>query len=349
MISNGCQIEFKWKLGVHCSTTATMNLLSYFGLDLDEDLIFGVGKGLGFVYFRYKDYPYPYISGRGNSLIDNTLKNFGFFPRINGGDYSHQLQKIIDRLHHSVPVIVVTDMNCLSYISNNLLKLMQYYPFSEHHVLIVGYEEYQGGLYLWLKDHLWPVLKIDSSIFKTAWAAERIKPFPLYNYFYEVNLYNTGIDNQAFKEIIRYAILCNIHELIHPYNPVNSFSGLKGMDSFYRDFVQLSECRDHEVFRNTISMIYYPLEKIGTGGGNFRRIYGRFLLKITPILGKSELENIGKDYLGLANRWKEFIKILEYKLATARSSVEHPDQLLLKEIIDEEKRLALNLYNAIKF
>ncbi len=50
--------------GQHCETTATGNLLRHAGLDFSEPLLFGVGEGLGFIYWDMKTMALPFLGGR---------------------------------------------------------------------------------------------------------------------------------------------------------------------------------------------------------------------------------------------------------------------------------------------
>src|SRR5688572_7675161 len=46
-------IAFHHKKGSHCESIVTSNLLSHYGLELSEPLIFGIGSGLFFAYLPY--------------------------------------------------------------------------------------------------------------------------------------------------------------------------------------------------------------------------------------------------------------------------------------------------------
>ena len=344
-LRSGHKISWKWKLGVHCSTTAIINLLNYYQIDLDEDLVFGMGKGLGFIYFKYPEFSFPYISGRGNNLVENAIKNLGFSCNAKGGDFDYQLSRVVARLNNNRPTIIMVDMNSLDYISKRLLKLNEYYPFSEHHLLVVGYEYCGDNLFLHLQDHLWPTFILEAKSLKEAWQALRVKPFPLNNYYYEDNLIDVKITKSDLKKIVRYAIYSNAHEFMNPYNPVNTFSGVKGLDSFLRDF-----CRLHEIYPNVneaLNMIYLPLQKIGTGGGNFRRIYSRFLSKAASLLGIKELAFISKEYFLLVTLWQQFIEMISDKINT-NTKIYAQDVKLLKEIVEREKKAIEALYCAMK-
>ena len=37
--------------GKHCQTTALKSILSYYGLTISEEMLFGLGGGVGFIYW----------------------------------------------------------------------------------------------------------------------------------------------------------------------------------------------------------------------------------------------------------------------------------------------------------
>lgn len=50
--------------GQHCETTATGSVLRQIGIDLSEPMLFGLGEGLGFIYWHMKTMDFPFIGGR---------------------------------------------------------------------------------------------------------------------------------------------------------------------------------------------------------------------------------------------------------------------------------------------
>ena len=50
--------------GQHCETTTLGALLRHEGLDLSEPMLFGLGEGLGFVYWDAKSMDFPFLGGR---------------------------------------------------------------------------------------------------------------------------------------------------------------------------------------------------------------------------------------------------------------------------------------------
>src|SRR5690606_11218540 len=63
--------------GQHCETTATGTLLRQIGIELSEPMLFGLGQGLGFIFWNMKSMDFPFIGGRvkPDILTENIARN----------------------------------------------------------------------------------------------------------------------------------------------------------------------------------------------------------------------------------------------------------------------------------
>lgn len=63
--------------GQHCETTTTGTLLKHIGIELSEPMLFGLGEGLGFIFWNMKIMDFPFIGGRIKTdlLTQNIAKN----------------------------------------------------------------------------------------------------------------------------------------------------------------------------------------------------------------------------------------------------------------------------------
>ena len=63
--------------GQHCETTATGTLLRQLEIELSEPMLFGLGQGLGFIFWNMKTMNFPFIGGRIKTdlLTQNLAKN----------------------------------------------------------------------------------------------------------------------------------------------------------------------------------------------------------------------------------------------------------------------------------
>ena len=56
--------NFQSFTGNHCETNATGSLLRQAGIELSEPMLFGLGQGLGYIFWNMKTMDYPFIGGR---------------------------------------------------------------------------------------------------------------------------------------------------------------------------------------------------------------------------------------------------------------------------------------------
>ena len=69
--------NFKQFNGQHCETTATGSLLNQIGIEFSEPMLFGLGEGLGFIFWNMKIMDFPFIGGRikPDVLTKNIVRN----------------------------------------------------------------------------------------------------------------------------------------------------------------------------------------------------------------------------------------------------------------------------------
>ncbi len=62
---------------MHCESTAIGDLLAFDGLHLSEPMVFGLGIGLGSIYWDMKKMPFPFVGGRikPDELMDTIRMN----------------------------------------------------------------------------------------------------------------------------------------------------------------------------------------------------------------------------------------------------------------------------------
>ena len=66
--------------GKHCQTAALKNVLDYHGLHLSEEMLLGLGRGIGFIYWYVKVMPSPFIGtryGKGEEFLIKICERIG--------------------------------------------------------------------------------------------------------------------------------------------------------------------------------------------------------------------------------------------------------------------------------
>ena len=93
----------------HCETGSLQNLMKYYGIDLSEDLAFGIGGGLYFLYcpfIKLKQYPFPILRTRPGSIFRNVSKRVGFqmHEMSFGNDKAKSIEVLNQLLDQNIPV-----------------------------------------------------------------------------------------------------------------------------------------------------------------------------------------------------------------------------------------------------
>ena len=68
-------------IGEHCETTATGTLLKFINIELSEPMLFGIGEGLGYIYWDMKNMAFPFLGGR---IKPDYLKKNMALPGLGG-------------------------------------------------------------------------------------------------------------------------------------------------------------------------------------------------------------------------------------------------------------------------
>jgi hypothetical protein len=124
-------------VGVHCETTATGTLLSQLEIHLSESMLFGLGEGLGFVFWNMKNMDYPFIGGRTKMLsITRALaKNLNLTLDIKEtSSIKKSWQNVSKELDNNVAVGLQLDSYHLEYFPMK-------FHFAGHFVAITGFDD----------------------------------------------------------------------------------------------------------------------------------------------------------------------------------------------------------------
>ena len=128
--------EFNLFVGQHCETTATGSLLKHIGIELSEPMIFGIGEGLGYIYWKMKMMDFPFIGGRiqPDALTQNVVNNLNLkIETKETSSIKRAWQNVIINIDKGIPVGLKLDCFHLDYFKNK-------FHFAGHYVAIYGYD-----------------------------------------------------------------------------------------------------------------------------------------------------------------------------------------------------------------
>jgi hypothetical protein len=298
----------------HCVTGSMRHIYHFHGHPASEELLLGLGAGVGFVYWHMKD-TLPFYGGRANvgrPGEDGLEKTAGRRTGVAVESFATSSARkaedaLIALLSAGEPVMLQVDMGFLSY-----LELPEGYHFGGHVVAAAGYDPGTRQVLIADRDrNLHPV-----SLEELATArGSQFKPFPPRNLWYTFDF--SGARPTTREEVIQ-AIREATTWMLEP--PIANL-GVKGIRTAAERTLQWPKALTEEQIRATCANMFFFIDAAGgTGGGIFRYMYGRFLREAAGIAMDSRLAEVGEQFNSIGDRWQEVAGILQ-RAATEPSPI----------------------------
>ena len=299
-----CSVHsYKHLLGTHCVTAALRNLVHYYtGEVMSEAMIFGLGSGLNFTYIRRPGSNFFLTMGRGTEietlfadLVNIDLDCVLFRER---GPAWQFVQELISEQH---PVMVDTDMFHLPYIiqSHNLMPDIH---FGGHKILVTGYDMTLGRASVY--DYAWrDEQTLDCEVLADARSTPKC-PSPPANAAYLFRC-------PRRVEVTRQTILLSLSRtLAHMRNPASNHVGLPALDRFTRQVLNWARLGGAEQLETNLRLASFMFQRAGTGGGNYRALFARFLDESSRYVQSDSLDRAARVYRQLAILWRDLSVLL---------------------------------------
>ena len=122
--------------GYHCITSASRKMYLFNDYEIGEEMLFGLGAGMGFIYWNQKNI-IPFLGGRRNmkNFYEDLGEKTGVKIRLNQPSSTVAAVKdLVSKLKHREPVVVYADMAFLPYFHTGDEH------FGEHTIVVAGYD-----------------------------------------------------------------------------------------------------------------------------------------------------------------------------------------------------------------
>ena len=122
--------------GQHCETTATGTLLQQLNIELSEPMLFGLGEGLGFIFWNMKSMEFPFIGGRvkPDALTENLARNLNLELTVKETSSGQKAWENVKSLIDNGQVVgLKLDCFHLEYFSRP-------FHFAGHYTALYGYD-----------------------------------------------------------------------------------------------------------------------------------------------------------------------------------------------------------------
>jgi len=326
---------FVHRVGVHCESSALRDIFEFHGFKFSEAMIFGLGSGLGFVYWHSKRGnkvllpTYPFVGGRARDLYKNLCSNLGVSVKVNKtSSKARAYEALKELISKDIPVMITVDMPQLKY-----LGLPEQAHFGGHCVVVAGLDEDKGVAYI--ADTMFKDLQTATLKELEEARSSTFKPFPPENKWvtFEFPEKLTSVE-----EAIRNAITKTTRLMLYP--PIKNL-GVKGIYHFANEIVKWPKLfpPENEQLRQLYEMSYIMMEEDGTGGGLFRYLYSRFLKEAGELLNNKQLEELGDRYHQIGQKWTTIAKLIR-ETPQKPTNVHEARKTLLKVANEETEVLS---------
>jgi hypothetical protein len=313
--------DFKPFIGQHCETTATGSLLKNIGIELSEPMLFGLGEGLGFIFWNMKIMDFPFIGGRikPDALTQNIARNLNLELDVQEtSSVKKAWENAKNNIDKNIAVGLKLDSYHLDYFTDKI-------HFAGHYVAMYGYDEN----YAYLIDAAQQGSKAKTSLKNLELARNEKGPMSSKNLSYTIQDLKKCYD---LKKAIVIAIKNNAKDYLNPPIKNIGYKGvLKASDEIKKWF---KNSKDIERDFGTTAML---MEKAGTGGAIFRNIYRDFLKESYDLLNIRELDEAQKMFAEIAILWTKVSNLFERTAET--KNIDHINQAseILVDLSRKEK------------
>jgi hypothetical protein len=247
--------------GNHCGSTALRNLLAFHGLELSEEMALGLGAGISFYYVVIEgSSPSRFTNGRTGRLEEQFVELTDAPLRLETfDDPDGAWQAAAATVESGRPAILITDLYYLDHYGKSA-------HFPGHAVVLAGYDPEVA----YLSDTGFEELQTTSleSLTRARHGTHPI--FPLEGHMFTVP---EGAEVGDLSSAAPEAIARCARGMLEP--ELGDLQGLPALRRFAAEVGEWPEAA--EDWRWCARFLYQVIERRGTGGGNFRLMYSRFL------------------------------------------------------------------------
>ena len=308
-------------IGKHCETTALKRVLDYHGVSLSEEMLLGLGGGIGFIYWYMKRMPCPFVGTR-NGKVGEFLVNVGrrigtdmTFVETSSSKKGYEELKTL--LRDGEPAVVWGDMAYLPYFA-----LPEVAHFGGHVFVVFGLDEERDEVHIYDRG----MNPVGVSIADLAKArGSKFPPFPPKHRLLKIK-YPSRAGN--LEEGIKTGIRECCQSMLKP--PIRNI-GLLGMEKWLRLVVKWPEQFQGMNLLGALMNGFIYIEIGGTGGSAFRPMYARFLEEASSVIDQPALKEVAELMRESATVWSE--------IASGLLPDSCPNLKRMRELMWEKNRL----------
>ena len=286
---------FRQSIGKHCETSALRKALDYNGFSLSEEMLLGLGGGIGFIYWYMKSMPSPFIGGRygkGTDFPKNICKRIGVAVTVfetSSSTKGYEELKAI--LHRGEPAVVYGDIAYLPYFA-----VPEVAHFGGHAFVVYGLDEDKCEAYIYDRGRN-PVTVTLTDLEKAR--GSKFPPFTPKHRLLKIE-YPSQITN------LEAGIIQSIQECCqNMLNPPLKNIGLAGIQKWADVVIKWPDQFEGINLFGALMNGFMYIEISGTGGSAFRSMYAQFLEEASLIVNQPALKEVSEMMHQSATIWSD--------------------------------------------
>jgi hypothetical protein len=289
--------------GYHCVTGSLRKIFCHSHHPLSEDMLLGLGAGMGFIYWQMNigQAKMVFVGGRANpkNFFADLGKRTGVnIKSVSTSSASKAKSSLLEKLAAREPVMLFGDMGFLPWFD-----LPPDYHFGGHSFVVCGFD----GRDTVLASDMDPKASGLKKGFYSPVTLEQLgkargspfKPFPPKNTRLEFDFSDY---HDPRPEDIRSSIAQAVVSQLTP--PIKNI-GVKGLRHSAVEILKWPRMFNDRDLRMNLFSLYIFFEIGGTGGGCFRYMYSRFLNEALAVTGNKALGEASALFLQSGKKFTE--------------------------------------------
>lgn len=333
------KIDFLHSHSAHCESGVTSNMLRFYGINLSEPMVLGIGAGLFFSYM-------PFIRLHGMPVVSFRPLPGHIFARVtrrmNASIGSRRflnkdkaMRALDELLEQGTPTGAIVGVFYLPYFPKEYR-----FHFNAHNICIIGKE---GDTYT-VSDPLSIVTnELSSSDLRRVRFAKGTYP-PMGKLYWVKKIKTSEPD---LRPAVISGIRLNCRRMLNIPIPFFGVKGIETLASRMRNWERRLGTRKAAL---QLAQLIRMLEEIGTGGAGFRYMYAAFLQEASEILQRPELNDFAMQMTSIGDLWRDFAFESARKFKRRSDSLCSYDDLAdkLNAIAAQERNFFTNLQEAVR-
>lgn len=333
------ELDFVHKTAGHCENGVVSNLLRFYGVEMSEAMIFGLGSGFFFSHMRF-------ITVNGMAVTSFRPLPGEIFSRVVGllgikierqkfRDKEKAMKKLDEVLFRGIPVGMIVGVYNLPYFPKEYR-----FHFNAHNICVIGKENNE---YIVSDPVVVDKCRLSYDELKLVRFAKGTWP-PEGKMYYIKDI--KGI-RPLDSSMVRKSIIKTCNKMLKIPLPMFGVEGIRYLARRMKKWVSVFGEKRAAL---NLAQVIRMLEEIGTGGSGFRFMYAAFLQEAAVFINEPRLNKLSSDLTSIGDLWRDFSYNAARLFKKRDRDVVSYDQLSekLMVIADREELLFKELEKVIK-